>query len=402
MTRKQLEIRQLEVRAELRTLAGEAELTEEQRAQMAALTTEATQLDERLKALLVAGDGEPPTSEVETGTPEQRELLELRSKANAGDVFAAVHRGGAPEGATRDYQQALGLSASSIPTDLLLEHRASVATPAAAEHAPTALQQQETIPAVFPTMVAEMMGVDRVQVPVGQAAFPIVAAPNTGAEQTTEGTQVGDTTATLNAEALSPARIQMSFSYSVEDAAVYPMLDEVLRSNLAAAIASGLDRQALRLTGQGLLDFGTDPSADGTTETFASYQAAALGRVDGRYANVVGDVRMLMGADTYAQAAGVYRGSQQVQSALEWLMDNLGWAGVSAYVPAQTNDNEQQAVFCRGGMPGAKQPVWPSVDVIRDPYSLSREGEVRLTAVALANFRVVRADQYQRYLFDLS
>ena len=130
---------------------------------------------------------------------------------------------------------------------------------------------------------------------------------------------------------------------------------------------------------------------------------AALGRVDGRYANVVGDVKLLMGAATYAQAAAVYRGDQQVQSALEWLMDKLGWAGVSAYVPAEhSTNNTQEAVFCRGAMRGAVQPVWPSIDVIADPYSLSREGEVRLTARALANFRVIRQAQYQRFLFDLS
>ena len=61
-------------------------------------------------------------------------------------------------------------------------------------------------------------------------------------------------------------------------------MDEALRMNLNDALSSGLDKYILTKTDLGLLEFGTDPTADGTTETFATYRTALFGQVDGRYA----------------------------------------------------------------------------------------------------------------------
>lgn len=401
MNRKQLDIRALELRSKLRELASADDLTEEQRSEMAALTRESGEVDQKIAAAIA---GEEPPSERSVQGVERDELVELRSQANAGDVFEAVMAGSVPAGATRDYQQALGLRSNSIPIELIEERAAaSAAIPAAVSHTPTTLQQQQVVDAVFPTKTAEMMGVRRVRVPVGQAAFPVVSAPEDAPEGVAEGATVGDTTATLTAEALSPLRLQRSFTYSVEDAAVFPQLDATLRDNLRQSMEAALDRQALTLTDQGLLQFGTDPTADGTTETYELLKAACYGQIDGRYANDIGMVKLLVGQDTLSLMASLYRsGGSDAVAFVEWAKANLGWIGVSAYVPDESNANTQEAVFCRGMMGAAVQPVWPSIDVINDPSSESQDGNVRLTARGLANFRVIRAAQYTRALWDLS
>ena len=329
---------------------------------------------------------------------EMTEIRQLVTRANVGNIFQAAYEHRASDGAERELQAALSMGAWDVPI-ALLQHRAAGSATAPAE---VGQVQQAVAGVVFPTPFAEAMGVERISVPVGMAAFPTMTAPISGPDETTEGTPVNDETGTFTADALGPGRIQRSFTHSIEDAAAFAQMGDALRQNLADSIADGLDRQALRKTGQGLLDFGTDPTPATGVETFARYQASAYGRADGRYANGVGDVKMLVGATTYAHMAALYRTTNADESALEHLMRITGGVFLSANVPAAAS-NIQQAVFARGmGQRHAVQPVWPSVALLVDPYTESKDGNIRITATALANFKVTRQDGYARVAFRLA
>ena len=168
-----------------------------------------------------------------------------------------------------------------------------------------------------------------------------------------------------------------------------------MRRTLREQVESGLDRQALAK-----LIALTATAADGTTETFATYQGVPLGLIDGVYAATPGDVSALLGGATLAAMAAVYRGSQQVESAYEWHTANLRRVGVSAYIPAAAA-GVQSALYFRGMMAACKQPVW-GVEVVVDRITGLTEGEVRLAVITLANAAVVRAGQYHREIYDIS
>ena len=70
--------------------------------------------------------------------------------------------------------------------------------------------------------------------------------------------------------------------------------------------------------------------------SFATYRGLVYDTVtiDGRYAAQAADVRLVVGAATYAHAAAEYRGNNADDSALDSLLRVSGGVRVSAHVPA--------------------------------------------------------------------
>ena len=88
-----------------------------------------------------------------------------------------------------------------------------------------------------------------------------------------------------------------------------------------------------------------------------------MGRVDGRYAAEQGDLRVVMGAPTYAHAGTQYRSNNADYSALDSLMSKTGGVRVSAHVPAVAS-HKQNAVVRLGMRRDMVQPVWQAVTII--------------------------------------
>ena len=394
MTEKQkVEVRLSEVKKGLNELGSKPELTDEDRTQFEVLKKEYGDLEVRYQALTIS-EGEPEKRETK-GTPAERERTELEARCNVGSIFASVMEHRATEGAERELQTELGLSDNQIPL-CLIETRAITPAPG------NVGQDQATIvPAVFPMGAASFLGVDMPTVKVGEAVYPVLTN-NTPAADVAEAGNVAETTGSFSAEVLTPRRIQASFFYSREDRARFAGMDEALRMNLNDALSSGLDKYILTKTDLGLLEFGTDPTADGTTETFATYRTALFAQVDGRYAMTAADVCMLVGGDTFAHMALQYRGNNADDSALDSLMRVSGGVRVSAHVPDQTNGNVQQAVIARGkGYRHAVAPIWEGIQLIPDEVTKAASGEIVITAVMLMNFKVIRTAGFKRLAFDL-
>ncbi len=391
---QKITIEQSEIRQKLNGLPDDADEVE-----VAELTARYDKNETLYRAAVIA-EGEARQNAPQPDA-EHRERGKLLQAANVGAIFQAAYEQRATTGKEAEIQAAYGIGSWDVPIGMLSRELRDTVGSAQAP-ADVGQNQQPVAPAIFPTAVAEAMGVMRVSVPTGQATFPTMTAPVAGPDAVAEGATVTDTTGTFTADALAPARIQRSFTHSIEDAAQFAQMGDALRENLAGAIGDGLDRQALNKTGEGLLDFGSDPTAATGAETFARYRTAAYGRVDGRYANSIADVRLLVGSETYAHMASVYRGNSADDSALDSLMRMLGGLYVSANVAAAAS-NIQQAVFNRGmGQRHAVQPVWDAVGILVDPYTESKDGNIRLTATALANFKVTRADGLHRVAFRLA
>ena len=308
---QKLTIRASEIRQRLNDISGlEGEaLTEEVRAEETTLQTEYRDTETKLRAAIAAGDTDTRTSG--TDTPEIRELRELTGRASAGDIFRAALEHRATEGATRELQDHHNLGANQVPLIMLqeagrTEHRA--VTPAPGD---VGAQQAEIVPYVFPQACAAWLGVDMPTVGAGEAVYPVLTKKLT-VHAPAENADADETTGSFSASGLGPARLQASFFYSREDRARFLGMDEALRMNLSDGLGDGLDQRIIGGT-NGLLTGTNLANHNAAAETtFANYKQNFLyGRVDGRYAASVEDIRIVMGNGSYTHASDEVSGERR-------------------------------------------------------------------------------------------
>ena len=386
--KQKLELRQSGIRGRLSEL-GTAEGTDEGKAEIDTLAVEYGSNEARIRAFMVAGD-EPMAT---TTTKEGKERAELYQKASVGDlVYSLVNgRSGVQGGAMGELQKEYGLADNEIHVRQLSPESYAV-TPGASD---VGQNQQEIIPYVFPQSCAAWLGIDMPTVGVGEAVFPVltskldVGTPSENAEQ-------DETTGAFSADVLSPSRIQASFFYSREDRARFAGMDEALRENLSMGLADGLDKQIISGT-TGLLTGTVLANNNVSTETtYALYRSQfAFGRVDGRYASMTGDIRVVMGADAYAHAASQYRGNNDNQDALMSLTAALGGVKVSAHVPDEVS-NKQNQLIRLGMRRDMVAPIWENIALIPDEVTKAKSGQIVITAVMLHAVKLLRAGAFRK------
>ena len=393
-----LEIRCGEIRQRLSAIGGMDELTDETRAELDALKREYSDTEGRVAALKIAG--EAPTATIETRSSEGREYRRLTERANVGQIFDSILNHRTIDGATAELQTHHNLDTNQVPLALMIrnwpgegELETRAVSPAPAN---VGQNQQSIIPYVFPMSAASYLMVDMPTVPVGESVWPVLTSEldvNTPAENSDSD----ETTASFSADILTPARIQAAFFYSREDKARFAGMDAALRENLSMGLADGLDKAILSST-TGLFT-GTHLASNNVTAVtdYDGYLTDfAYGRVDGRYASTVADIRMVVGAGTYAHMGSVYRNTSVDRTILDRLMDVTGGVRVSAHVPAVSAANKQNAVIKLGSSVGAVAPIWEGVTLIPDEITLAKKGQIQITGVMLYAMKVVREDAYHK------
>ncbi len=394
MTKVQkLTVRLSEIRQRLNEIAGLDEtLTDEQRQESDRLNTEYRDMETKLRAATTASDEGVQTRSGADG--EARELRALLSGASLADAMSgAVNGNYTNEGQLAEVRAHFGCSPQEIPVQLL-ETRAVTSAPGEVQQ-----NQDMVIDAVFPRSAAAFMGVDMPIVPTGAAVYPVITNQDAADDYASSGA-VTETDGAFTANLLEPRRIQSWMFWTHEDAAKFGGMEDALRRNLSGAVASGIDKYALLENNKGLLDFGTDPTAASGQETFARYMASAYGSVDGRFAGGVNEIRMLLGSSTYSHAGSVYQSNGDMSAAQALARDGVGLR-VSAHVAAIVS-NQQYAVAAIGTARNAVLPIWTNVKLIRDEVTKAASGQVVLTAIALANFAVLRSDGFKRFRFRVS
>ena len=381
MTRKaQLAIEKSEKRQRANELMLKDELTTEERAELESLTKRLQEIEVELRAAIVLEE----TNETRTeGTPENREYRTMVGRASLGTIFEAVVEHRQTEGAERELQEHHGLHSNQVPVDLL-ENRA--VTPAPANVGQT---QVPIIPGVFAQACAAFLGIDMPRVAVGDAVFPVLttnAAPGTPAEN---GPQT-ETTGAFSADVLSPGRTQTSFFYSREDRARFSGMDSALRENLSMALSDKLDDEILSgtnglLTGTVLANHNVN-----AVTMFANYLAKfGYSRADGKYAGTTADLRIVVGAATYAHMGAAYRNNNVDRNAIDRLMEITSGVKVSDHVPAASG-NKQNALIRLGMRRDMVAPVWEGLTLIPDEVTKAANGQIVITAVMLYAVKVLR------------
>ena len=393
---QKLEIEMSEKRQALTALVALETLTDEQRGEMDVLTKRIGQVEVERRAALTSEDAERAVAGAAFGDNEDREYRALVEGASVGEIFAATIDHRMTTGQAHELQEQLRLGANQVPLAMLRDRRRApeirAVTPAPAN---VGTQQSTIIPGVFPMACASWLGVDMPTVGVGEATYPILTT-NATAENLAENTPGTETTGAFSAEVLTPSRIQAEFFYSREDRARLSGMDESLRMNLDMALADGLDKNVIAGT-NGLLG-GTNLTAvvQGTRNTFALYRGSLVfDRVDGKFASTTHDIKIVVGAASYADMASLYRGNSADDSALDSIMRVSGGVKVSAHVPPFAS-TKQDAIVRRGTLRDMVAPIWEGISLIPDEITKAKNGQIVLTAVMLHAVQIVRSAGFAR------
>ena len=401
MTHKaRLAVKMSEKRERVNALLGQDEMTEEQRGELAGLTKELQDLEVELRAAIT----EEETREVRTeGTPEGRELRELRNRVRVGNYLSAALEMRAASGAEAEYNQGLGMGMDRFPLELLApEIRATTATE-------SSVMQQSWLDRLFTDTAMVRLGISMRSVSPGMASYPVTTAGASAAQRAKEQA-IGDTAWTVGVTEMKPKRNGVRAVFVMEDAARLPGLEEALRRDLSMALTEGIDR-AVFLGDAGAT--GTDADIVGlttaaiteTTLTQANKVkgpetlTAFLNLVDGIHAGGYGDLRVVAAIGAWRLWENtIVNSATENQTIAQFLrMAGLSWSS-RGEIEAATANGDFGAFIGRGrGIDGAGvAAVWESAQLIRDPYSGAAKGEIALTLNYLWDFALPRPANFAR------
>ena len=400
--RQKLEIRRSEVRSRLAEIAGLDELTDEIRSESKALEAQFSDLEVQYRAAVIS-EQEKETRKAVEPDAEQKALNRLLERANVGTKILSVVEGRSVRGAEKEVDQHFKIEGDGLAIDYLREtsRELRAVTPGPAD---VGAVQRPIIGEIFPDGVASFLGVSMPTVAVGEQTYTVLT---TGADVKTpaENAAAAETTGAFTATVLAPKRAQASFFWSIEDEARLAGMESALRQNLRQALSSKFDRILIHDSGAGLLGGGlTAPNDPTAVATFAGYKSAVTSQVDGLYASMPDQVRLLIGSDTYGHAEGLYRTNNQGnnESAFEIMSRKSGGVRVSSHVPAKASDIQGAIAARRINAMHAVFPTWRRLTVIPDRVTKAANGQVLVTVVALWALKVLRADGFQALKFKLA
>ena len=376
---------------EISGLEGDA-YTDEIRSEETTLQTELKDTVRRLETAMITED--TGKTEQRTDSPEGKELQGLIDGASLGAIFETTLEHRSTDGREAELQQHLGLNLNQAPLALLrqlgIEHRA--VTPAPAN---VGTEMDPPIPGVFPMACGAWLGVYMPTVAVGDATFPVLTT-NATVHTPAENAAATETTGAFSAELLAPSRLQAAFFFSREDRARFKNMDEALRMNLSDALSDGLDKEIISGT-NGLLTGTNLPNNNVSAITaFADYISDfCYSRVDGKYAAMTDDLKILFGNETFAHAGSLYRSNNadyNVIDALKRMTD--GAVKVSAHVPALSSSNKQNGVIRLGMRRDMVSPIWEGITLIPDEVTKAASGQIVVTAIMLHAVKIIRADGF--------
>ena len=333
------------------------------------------------------------------GTAETRELRKLASKGSIDRILRAAVRGwGISDGPEHELQSHFDLDSNVLPLVMLLDDEARAAASFGAA-AGTPGTSPGISGQVFGDSASVFANTRFEDVEPGVRIHPVITtgALTSGVRNVStpaKSAEVTETDAVLAVKELTPKRAQHGFSYTLEDAMTYPGLDVGLRRNLREGLRDKVDEVILNRTDEGLLNFGTAPTAPTAATTAAQYVSAASA-VDGRFATRESEVKMVVGETIYAHMAGQALATGDGRTVTDKLGDRVR---VSPHVPAYSGD-QQQAIVCKGNAFQTVCAICPGLPILVDSSSRAPHGEVRLWAVLMHDFAILRTDGYTRVAF---
>ena len=406
-----LEIRAGEIRKRLADIGGMEELTDETRSELDKLKLEYSDNDSKRAALTVAGDAPAEPVETRQDDGEGKELRELRQNVHFGKyIAAAMAGGGVHNGAELEYNQHLGIAANYFPMEMLapkpLETRA-------ARDGDAMASQASWLDRVMAGTAAERLGVSFRTVAPGVATFPVTTAGGSPVQRgRTEA--VAESTYTVVVTEIKPSRAAVNGKYSIEDDLRLPGMADAIERDMRAAMAedvdltifvgdSGANEANADIAGFSTYAGVSEPQLTQTNKVKADETLKVfLTQLDGIYAASLADLRIVAskGANTLWFST-IHAAAVDNQTIAQFLMaSGMAWT-MRGSIEDNTANNDFGAFMglARGIEGAAIAAVWDAGQLIRDPYTNAKTGEVELTLNYLWNFKVVRTNNFKRLKF---
>ena len=400
-----LRLRAIEVRARLAELAT-AELTDEARSEMDTLKTEYADNEKRQAALIISGDVPAPIETADTS--EGREFRELRRNADFGKyVAAAMAHKGVSSGAEAELNQHLLIADNFFPLRMLVnefEERA-------ARDGDAGVSQSTWLDRVFSGSAAERVGISfRPQSP-GIASFPTTTAGGSPAQRAREQ-DADEGTYTVAISDAKPTRRAVNGVYSIEDNMRLPGLADAIERDMRMAMVESVD----------LAVFKGDAGATGTDADITGMQTASISEftitqankvdafetigefaalVDGKYAMSPADLRIVASVGANVLWMSQQANTNRNETVAQVMMGNgLNWTtrgGIEALSAA--GDFGAYIGLNRGIEGSGIAAIWEQGQLIDDPYTSAKSGEVSLTLSYLWQLVFPRTDNFKRLKF---
>ena len=405
------------------------ELTDELRSELDTIETGTPDLERQLRAATTALETEESESETRAANgpdAEQRERIELRSKASLTSFLRAALSGRQVDGPEAELRAAAGIS-DGVPLELwdtpqTEEQRADAATQAPGT---VGVNLDRIRPAVFANSIATRLGIEMPRVESGTYASATISTSLSAAAKA-KGADADATAAAFTVTSVTPKRISARLSIQIEDVASVGSanFESILRENLALILSDTLDNEAVNGTFDdaanppnlglvGMFARLTDPTAPTAVADFDAYAAATAGGVDGLWASTIKDVAIVCGPETYRHASRVFQSAASFKgemSAAAYAMANTGGLWTNKRMPDSAGDVQQAILYRKGrstmGGAGAMRtavcPHWNMVS-IDDIYSGSASGTRHFTMhVLLGDVVLVQPAAYEQISFQLA
>ena len=434
---RDLRDRQSRERGRMAELSLVDEIDAEQRSELDTIEKGTSNLEAQIRAAVIGLEDEERESATRTETEpdaEQRERIELRSKAMLTNYLLCAARGRTVDGAEAELQAAAGISGHGIPLELWdvpTEQRgadggreARAVTPAPGT---VGVNLDPIRPAVFANSIAPRLGVEMPRVMSGTYASATITTSQSAVALAKSAAAVG-TAGALTVTTATPKRVSARLELTLEDIAAVGQanFESILRENLALAISDQLDGQMINGTGTapnlaGIFQALTDPTAaPAAIADFDTFVGAFADGVDGLWSVGVKEVGVVAGVETYRLSARTFRdpatgtaGGRGDKAFSDYAMGMYGgwWTNTRMPDPAtfMSVDNVQQAILHRmgrsmmggaGAMRTAVCPHWNIID-IDDIYSGSAQGERFFTMhVLLGDVIIVQPGAYAQVAFQ--
>ena len=421
---QRLQIEQSERREKINAILAKETLIDEERGELSTLTGRMQEIEVELRAAITAeGDAETQARQTEPDT-EQRERVELRSKAKLTEFLQSRAQGRAPTGAEAELQAAAGVT--GIPLELWDvprpsarrasahgdEHRAITPAPGS-----VGVNLDPIRPVVFANSIAVRLGIDMPRVMSGTFATGTITTSQSGESKAKSGVIAGAVGA-ITVTTATPKRISARLELTLEDIAAVGQenFEAVLRENLSLALSDELDNQVITGAGAGddltgIFERLTNPGNPATgIETWARFLAIQSGGIDGLWATELAHIGIVCNPETYRLAAATFQGTDAEDSAAMYMMRHGAGFWTNKRMPDTVSNISQGILYRMGrsamgaslGMRTAVCPHWGEVS-IDDIYSGSSKAERYFTMhVLLGDVILVQPDAYKQVAFRVS
>lgn len=417
---KKIELELSETRQKLNTALGVENPTEEQRNEIASLQTKFTETEKRYQEYL-RGEISAEEQRAVNNNPEAREYEKLEAGSRLTRFIEAKIREQPIDGAEAEFSKLLGIPAGQVPIECLapretrtksekVEKRQDVVTSIAGD-ASVPLQGHPILGRIFAMSDIEYLALTQVMAGVGEQTFPVLTGGDSPIYRA-PGAEKNAVAATFSFTEVNPLAYTGRYVFRREDVARLNGYEESLRRDMSNAMADVMSRQVLTgtnnptgfrfWTGDGNTRIGADAANAFDSLTITQFLNAVHSFPDGRVVGEYSQVRVLMSQPFNQKISSTLDSSDRPHFMDELLRQHGGYK-VSGHMIDVTDGGKKWRTFAliaAGSQwtPGsAVHVMWPSIELIYDPYTGAAKREVALTMSSLWNFKILRRDPWKGF-----